>query len=74
MNKIEHEGIGAFARTEISQDENNADQKVEYSLKLLWEAYFQLSFFLCQYFIHVHILQIFRFSPSLKMRVKLRNG
>ena len=51
MNKIEHERIGTCARIEISQDANNADQKVKWVLKvhkiykLLW----------------VHILQIVRF-------------
>ena len=47
MNKIEHEGIGNFARIEINQDADNADQKVKWF----------------QVFIQVHILQIFRFSP-----------
>ena len=28
MNKIEHEGTGTCARIEISQDADNADQKV----------------------------------------------
>ena len=51
MNKIEYERIGACARTEISQDADNAYQKVFTFLKvhktytLLWEAYFQFSFF-----------------------------
>ena len=45
MNKIEYEGIGTYARIEISQDANNLDQKVKWFLKvlktykLLWEAY-----------------------------------
>ena len=50
MNRIEHEGIGSCARTEISQDADNTDQKVKWILKvdktykLLWEAYFKFSF------------------------------
>ena len=59
--------MGTYARIEISQDADNADQKVKGFLKvhktykLLWEAYFQISF--SQVFIQIHILQIFRFSP-----------
>ena len=51
MNKIEYEGIGTCAKIEISQDADNADQKVKWFLKfhkaykLLWGAYFQFSFF-----------------------------
>ena len=51
MNKIEYEEIGTCARIEISQDADNADQKVKPFLKihktykLLWEAYFQYSSF-----------------------------
>ena len=50
MNKIEYEGIGTCARVEISQDADNADQKVKWFLKfyktykLLWEGYFHFSF------------------------------
>ena len=29
MNKVGHEGIGTCARIEISQDADNADQKVK---------------------------------------------
>ena len=29
MNKTEYEGIGTYARIEISQDADNADQKVK---------------------------------------------
>ena len=34
MNKIEHEGIGTCASIEISQDADNADQKVKWFLKV----------------------------------------
>ena len=67
MNKVECERIGTCARIEISQDGDNADKKVKWfrkvdkTYKLLWKAYFQLSF--PQVFIQVHILQICRFSP-----------
>ena len=67
FDKIEHEEIGTCAKIELSQDEDNADQKVKLFLKahktykLLWEAYFK--FLSSQIFIHVHILQIFRFPP-----------
>ena len=27
MNKLKHEGMGTYARTEVSQDADNADQK-----------------------------------------------
>ena len=46
IDKIEHEEMGACARTEISQDTGNADQKVKRCLKvhktytLFWEPYF----------------------------------
>ena len=49
-DKIEHEEVGTCAGIEISQDKDNADQKVKWFLKvhetykLLWEAYFRLSF------------------------------
>ena len=84
MDKIKHEG--QVPLQEISQDADNAKEKVKWFLKvykikkLLWEAYFKFSFF--QVFIQVHILQIIRFSPPpphppppppLNMRIKLRN-
>ena len=34
MNKTEHEGIGTCARTEVSQDADNTDQKVKWCLKV----------------------------------------
>ena len=34
MDKIEHEGMGTCARIEISQDADNADQKVKWFLKV----------------------------------------
>ena len=48
---IEHEEIGTYARIQISQDADNADQKskivlkVDETYRLFWKAYFQLSFF-----------------------------
>ena len=45
-DKIKHEEMGTCARIAISQDADNADQKVKSFLKvnkrykLLWEAYF----------------------------------
>ena len=48
MNKIEYEGIGTCARVEISQDADNADQKVKWFLKVYKTykllGYFQFSF------------------------------
>ena len=50
MNKIDYKGTGTCARIEISQDADNADQKVKWFLKvhktykLLCEAHFQFSF------------------------------
>ena len=46
IDKIEHEGMGNCVRIEISQDTDDADQKVKWFLKVhkkykvLWEAYF----------------------------------
>ena len=43
--------MGTYARTEISQDVDNADRNVKWFLKVhktykrLWEAYFQCSFY-----------------------------
>ena len=58
--------MGIFARTEISQDTDNADQKVKCFLKVHKHANFCgkhiFNYLLSQVFIHVHILQIFRFS------------
>ena len=51
MNKIQYEEIGTCARIVISQDADNADQKVKWFLKvhktykLLWGAYFQIFVF-----------------------------
>ena len=76
MDKIEHEGMGTCARIEISQDAHTADQKIQWFLKLhrtyklLWEAYFQLSFF-PSFYSGSH-LQISRFSPP-KSGVEIRN-
>ena len=67
IDKIEHEGMGACARTEISQDADNAGKKVKWFLEVhktykpLWEAH--SSDYFSQVLIHVHILQIFLFSP-----------
>ena len=50
-SKIEHKGMGTCPSIEISQDADVPDQKVKWFLKvrkaykLLWEAYFSLSFF-----------------------------
>ena len=50
MSETGDERIGTCARIEISQDADNADQKVTWFLKvyktykLLWEAYIQFSF------------------------------
>ena len=47
---IEHEGTGTCAGIEITQDADNADQKVrrfpkaQKTYKLLWKAHFCLSF------------------------------
>ena len=77
MNKIEHKGIGTYARTEISQEADNADQKVNWFLKvhktyrLLCEAYFQCSFF-PSFYSGSHFTN-FSIFTLLKMRVKLRN-
>ena len=66
-NKIEHEGIGACARIEISQDADNADQKVKCFLKVHKHTNFCgkhiFNFLFSQVFIQVHILQILRFLP-----------
>ena len=49
------------------QDADMVDQKVKWFVNIhkiykhLWETYLQLSFL--PIFIHVHVLQIFRFSP-----------
>ena len=67
--------MGTYARTEISQEADNADadQKVKWFLKvhktykLLWEAYLQLSFYSRSHFTSFSI-----FIP-LKMRAKHRN-
>ena len=65
------------ARIEINQDADNADQKVKWFLKvhatykLLWEAYFPLSFF-PSFDSGSHFTNFSIFTP-LKMRVKLRN-
>ena len=46
IDKIEHEGMGTCAITKISQDADNADEKLQWFLKfhktykVLWEAYF----------------------------------
>ena len=46
IDKIEHERMGTYARIEMSQDADDADQKVKWFMKvhkaykLLWEAYF----------------------------------
>ena len=34
MNKIEHEGMGTCARTEIGQDADDANQKIKWFLKV----------------------------------------
>ena len=77
MNKIKYEGIGTCARIELSQDADNADQKVKWFLKvhttykLLREAYFQFSFSLSFYSgSHCTNLSIF---TSLKMRIKFKH-
>ena len=50
MNKFEHEGMGTCARIEISEDADNANQKVKWFLKvhktykLLWTAFFNYLF------------------------------
>ena len=65
MNKIEDEEIGTCARVEISQDANNTDQKVKWSLKvhktykLCGKHFFQFSFF--SSFYSGSFLQIFPF-------------
>ena len=67
--QIEHEGLGTCARIAISQDANNADQKIKWFLKvykackLLWKAYFQLSFFLKLLFRFI-FYKFFDFHPS----------
>ena len=77
MNKIENEGIGICARIEMSQDADNADQKVKWFLKVhktyefLWEACFQFSFF-PPFYLGSHFTNFSIFTP-LNMRVKLRN-
>ena len=77
MNKIGYEGKGTCARTEISQDADNGEQKVKWFLKvykaykLLWEAYFQFSF-PASFYSGSHFTNFSIFTP-LKLRVKLRN-
>ena len=77
MNKIEYEGIGTCARIEISQDADNADQKVKWFLKvlrrykLLWEAC--IFNFFPSFHSGSHFTNFSIFTP-LKMRVvKLTN-
>ena len=47
-DKIEHKRMSTCARIEVSQDADNADQKLKWFLKVhetyiaLWEAYFLL--------------------------------
>ena len=75
--KIEHEKMGNYARIEINQNVDNADQKVKWFLKvhktykLLWQAYFQFSFF-PSFYSGSHFTNFSIFTP-LKRRVKLRN-
>ena len=76
--EIELEGIGTCARIEISQDADNADQKLKRFLKvhkaytLLWEAYFQFSFF-PSFYSRSHFTN-FSIFTSLKMRVKVTDS
>ena len=66
--KIEHEGICTGGIIEISQDADNADQKVKWFLKvhktykLFREAYFQFSF--SQVFIQFTFYKYFDFHPQ----------
>ena len=75
MNKFEYKWIGTCARIEIRQDADNADQivkwflKVQKTLKLLWEACFQFSFF-PSFSSGSHFKNFPIFNP-LKMRTKL---
>ena len=81
INKTEFEKIVTCARIEIGQYAGNTDQKVKWFLKvrktykLLWEAYFQFSFFPSFYSgSYFTKFSIFSLSPSPpKIRVKLRN-
>ena len=63
----EHKWISTCARIDISQDTDNADQKVKWFLKVrktykfLWEASFQLSF--SPSFYSGSQFTMFRFSP-----------
>ena len=67
MNKIKHEGIGTCTRIEISQDADNADQKVKCFLKGHKHTDFCrkhiFNFLFPKFIFQVHILQIFQFSP-----------
>ena len=76
MNKIEHEGMGTCARIEISQNADNADQKVKWFLEVHKHTNFCAKpIFNClfrQVFILIHILEIFRFSITRSFWITLK--
>ena len=71
-DKFEHEEIDTCARIEISQDVDNADQKVKWFLKvdktckLLWEACFQ---FFPKFLFMFTFYKFFDPPPPPKMKV-----
>ena len=85
-DKIEHEGIGTFAGIEISQlDENNADQKVKWFLKVSKNTNFCgkhiIDYLFSQVCIHFHILLIFYSRlppppppPKMKLLLKINKN
>ena len=74
MDKIEHEGVGTYARVEISQDAGNVDQKVKWFLRVhknfqtFVGSIFSI-FFFPKFLFRFTFYQCF----DLMMRVKLRN-
>ena len=75
-DKIEHDGIGTYTRIEISQNVDNANQKVKWfpkghkAHKLLWKACFQI--FFPSFYSGSHLTNFSIFTP-MKMQIKLAN-
>ena len=72
MNKIEYEGIGICARIKISPYADNADQKVQWFLKVL-KTYINFCGKHIFSFLFPNFLFRFTFYKFLEMRVGLRN-
>ena len=70
--------MGTYARSEIRQDKDNADQKVKWFLKVYktlqtFVGSILLIIFPPKFLYWFTFYQLFDFHPALKMKVKHRN-